>query len=40
MAGEPSLFLVYRIFTSAERESDSWYGDPGRGRRCGDRRRR
>ena len=25
MAGEPSLFLVYKDFTTAERNSDSWY---------------
>ena len=26
MAGEPSLFLVYKDFTTDERNSDSWYG--------------
>ena len=26
MAGEPSLFLVYRDFSTDERNTDSWYG--------------
>ena len=26
MAGEPSLYLVYKDFTTDERNSDSWYG--------------
>ena len=25
MAGEPSLFLIYKDFTTDERNSDSWY---------------
>ena len=25
MAGEPSLYLVYKDFTTDERNSDSWY---------------
>ena len=29
MAGEPSLYLVYKDFTTDERNSDSWHGTQG-----------
>ena len=35
MAGEPSLFLVYKDFNSTERTGVSWHGTQARGR-CSD----
>ena len=40
MAGEPSLFLVYKDFTTDERNSGFVVCDAGASRRCRDRRRR